>query len=122
MPLVDGARRWLRSRAGYSAADLAEPLDVPLLRDIEVAMTRQQLGQLVARLSPAPKGRDAVSPAGLALILTQAITHGGGQGRPIVTRSPAGLHTPEYWRVRIEAADTVARRILERASTTGGSR
>ena len=105
-----------------SAADLPEPLDVPVLRDVEVAVTRQQLGQLVARLSPAPKGSDAVSPVGLALILTQAITNAGGQGRPNVTRSPAALHTPEYWRVRIDAADTVARRILERASTTGGAR
>lgn len=122
MPLVDGARRRIRSLTGDGGVAVAEPLDVPVLRDVEIAMTRQQLAHLVARLSPAPKGSAAVSPAGLALILTHAITNAGGQGRPIVTRSPAGLHTPEYWRVRIEAADAAARHILERASATGGSR
>jgi hypothetical protein len=120
--MVDGARRRIRLWTSGAESRASEAPDTPVLRDVEVAMTRQQLGRLVAHLSPAPKGSAAVSPAGLALILTQAITNAGGQGRPIVTRSPAGLHTPEYWRVRIEAADAAARHILERASATGGSR
>lgn len=64
-------------------------------------------------------GVGPVSPDRLTAAFGRAIQRAGGSGSPSVTRSPAGVYTPEYWRFRIEAADPIAQDLLKRAGTSG---
>lgn len=75
------------------------------------------MNALAACLDPALPRPD--SPARLAAALTTAIVGVAGRGEPEVTRSPAGLYTPEYWHIRIDRADAPTRELLARL-TTGG--
>lgn len=57
-----------------------------------------------------------VSPRGLETLLTTAIARSGGAGRPTVTRSPAGLYSPEYWRIAVTDASRATVDIVTLAS------
>ncbi len=59
------------------------------------------------------------SPALLAGALTTAIVRVDGAGHPTVTRSPAGLHTSEYWHIRVEGADHRTRDAIDRLIAGG---
>ena len=54
------------------------------------------------------------SPARLTAALSSVIAGAGGRGEPEVTRSPAGLHTPECWLIRIAGADDRTRDAVAR--------
>ena len=54
------------------------------------------------------------SPALLAGAIATAIRRIGGSGEPSVTRSPAGLYTPEYWHIRVNGADGSTRHAVSR--------
>jgi hypothetical protein len=88
--------------------------------DVELTIPRSRLDAFAATLTG-----DAVpsigphSPARLAAAVAGAIARAGGSGSPSVSRSPAGVYTAEYWRFRIEAADPIARAVLERAGKAG---
>ena len=64
-------------------------------------------------------GVGPVSPDRLTAAFAGAIHRAGGSGSASVSRSPAGVYTPEYWRFRIEAADTIAQGVLDRAGKSG---
>ena len=61
-------------------------------------------------------GVGPVSPDRLTAAFAGAIDRAGGSGSASVSRSPAGVYTPEYWRFRIEAADTIAQGVLALAA------
>jgi hypothetical protein len=108
---LDRAKRRLR---GPDLADQAVAPDPATSDDVRVALTRPELERFVSALAAYldPHMPRPDSPARLAGALTTAIERLGGTGRPSVTRSPAGLYTPEYWHVRIEGADDVARQAV----------
>ena len=108
---IDRARRRLR---GPDDARLVTPPDPAPSDDVRVALTRPELERFVSALAAYldPHMPRPDSPARLAGALTTAIERVGGSGRPSVTRSPAGLYTPEYWHVRIEGADDVTRQAV----------
>ena len=118
--ILDRARRRFLSDEEPEATTII-PADPDTIDDVVVAMVRPDLdrfaGALAASLDPRMHRPD--SPALLAGALTTAITRIGGHGRPVVTRSPAGLYTPEYWHVRINGADSLARGVLTRLVTAG---
>lgn len=86
-----------------------------------VAFVRPELerfvGALATFLDPHMPRPD--SPARLAGAIGTAIERIGGKGQATVTRSPAGLYTPEYWHVRIVAADRVTREAIATLATGG---
>ena len=98
-----------------------EPVPAPAIRDLAVTLVRPDLERLFGGLASSldPHMRRPDSPALLAGALGSAIARVGGAGRPTVTRSPAGLHTPEYWHIRIEGADSRTRDAIDRL-TAGG--
>jgi hypothetical protein len=116
--ILDRARRLLRESEPEPAIISTDP---DTIGDVVVALVRPDLdrfaGALAASLDPHMPRPD--SPALLAGALATAIERIGGQGRPVVTRSPAGLYTPEYWHVRINGADARSRSILTRLAATG---
>jgi hypothetical protein len=88
--------------------------------DVELTIPRARLDRFAAALAGEQGlGVGPVSPARLTAAFAGAIDRAGGSGSPSVVRSPAGVYTPEYWRFRIEAADTVARAVLDRAGKAG---
>jgi hypothetical protein len=100
-------------RAADAEEDAAGSLDV--LQDLVVAFTRteqRRFSAALAAISGDPGPID--TPARLAAALDRWIRCLGGSGRPSVTRSPAGLYTPEYWRIRVDGADSATRNELER--------
>jgi hypothetical protein len=115
--ILDRARRLLGEGEPETAIISADP---DTIGDVVVALVRPDLdrfaGALAASLDPHMPRPD--SPALLAGALATAIDRIGGQGRPVVTRSPAGLYTPEYWHVRINGADARSRSILARLVTS----
>jgi hypothetical protein len=108
---LDRAKRRLR---GPDDADRAVTPDSATSDDVRVALTRPELERFVSALAAYldPHMPRPDSPARLAGALTTAIDRLGGSGRPSVTRSPAGLYTPEYWHVRIEGADDATRKAI----------
>lgn len=88
--------------------------------DIELTIPRSRLEAFLAELTGSGLSRKGPpSPATLTAAVAAAIDRAGGQGRPSVTRSPAGVYTPEFWRFRVEAADGHARALLDRAGRVG---
>jgi hypothetical protein len=116
--ILDRARRLLGDGEPETAIIST---DAETIGDAVVSLVRADLdhfaGALAASLDPHMPRPD--SPALLAGALATAIDRIGGQGRPVVTRSPAGLYTPEYWHVRINGADARSRSILVRLATSG---
>ncbi|HEY7523184.1 MAG TPA: hypothetical protein VH720_05935 [Candidatus Limnocylindrales bacterium] len=119
---LDRARRVLFGSPAAEPIPLAEaaPVDVPC--DVVIAVGRSDLdrlmGALVASLDPHMARPD--SPRRLEGALATAIQRVGGHGTPVVTRSPAGLYTPEYWQLRVDGADGPTRSALDRL--TSGTR
>ena len=115
---LDRARRRIR---GVQPPPPPEVLEPGAVGAVEVAFVRAELDRVVASLSAYldPHMPRPDSPARLAGALTTAIERLGGKGRASVVRSPAGLYTPEYWHVRIDGADDVARAALARLFTGG---
>ncbi len=91
--------------------------------DLVVALVRPELDRFIVALSSSldPQMPRPDSPALLAGAIATAIDRAGGQGRPIVTRSPAGLYTPEYWHVRINGADELTRLTVSQLTAGGRS-
>ena len=106
------------SEAAASAPAIPDPDAVD---DLMVSLPRPELERLIKGLARSidPNMPRPDSPALLAGALTTAINRIGGRGRPLVTRSPAGLYTPEYWQIRIEGADGRTRDAIGRL-TAGG--
>jgi hypothetical protein len=88
--------------------------------DVELTIPRTRLDNFAAALAGEHGlGIGPLSPDRLTAAFAGAIDRAGGSGSPSVTRSPAGVYTPEYWRFRIEAADAIAQDILKRAGKIG---
>jgi hypothetical protein len=87
-----------------------------------VSVVRSDLERLMSALaaSLAPGQPRPDSPDRLSAALAGAIALVGGRGEPAVTRSPAGLYTPEYWHIRIHQADEPTRAAV--ASLSAGER
>jgi hypothetical protein len=115
---LDRARRRIR---GVQPPPPPEVLEPGAVGAVEVAFVRAELDRVVASLSAYldPHMPRPDSPARLGGALTTAIERLGGKGRATVVRSPAGLYTPEYWRVRIDGADDVTRAAIARLLTGG---
>lgn len=114
-----------RKLAGIGARPVDPPAPVDPARDVtrtdvELTIPRSRLDVFAAALAGAEgPGSGPHSPARLAAAVASAIARAGGSGSPSVSRSPAGIYTAEYWRFRIEAADPIARQVLERAGKAG---
>jgi hypothetical protein len=94
----------------------AAPLVDEVRLDVELTITRARLdGFAAALVGEQGLGVGAVSPDRLTKAFNGAIDRAGGHGSASVIRSPAGVYTPEYWRFRIEAADSIAQGVLARA-------
>jgi hypothetical protein len=106
-----------RRRLGPASPPAAEP---PALSDVALSLVRADLERFMNALaaSSAPDQPRPDSPARLTAALVIAIAGAGGVGDPEVTRSPAGLHTPECWHIRISGADDRTREAVARL--TGG--
>jgi hypothetical protein len=116
---IDRVRRRLRGPGPDAAPD--QPVDPDDLDDVVLALGRPELERfiaaLVASLDPTMPRPD--SPARLAGAVATALEKAGGTGRTSVTRSPAGLYTPEYWHVRVDGANGASRGALQ-ALADGG--
>lgn len=112
MTSLDRVRRRLR-HPEKEPPPLTEPEH---LGDVVLALGRPELERFVTALAGTldPHMPRPDSPVRLAGALATILDRIGGQGRPTVTRSPAGLYTPEYWHVRIDGADDAARSALQR--------
>jgi hypothetical protein len=102
---------------------VAEP-DAPSVdrarADVELTIPRARLdGFAAALVGEHGLGVGPVSPDRLTAAFNGAIDRAGGTGSASVSRSPAGVYTPEYWRFRIEAADSIAQGVLARAGRSG---
>lgn len=94
----------------------ADP-DALAVVDLVVSFTQAEHRRFCAALSAACDDAGPIdTPVRLATALDRHIRRTGGRGRPSVTRSPAGVYTPEYWRIRVEGADGATRSELERLS------
>ena len=94
-----------------------EPADyVADVGDVDVSLIRGDLDRLVSALGATlgPSLQKPDSPLRLEQALSAVIDRIGGCGQPVVTRSPAGLYTPEYWHIRVEGADLRAREAVGR--------
>lgn len=93
-----------------------------LRSNLTFALGRTELERLIVALDSLadPEAGRADTPARLESALGRAIAHVGGHGRASVTRQPAGLYTPEAWRIAVDGADGTTRAALERAIRHGG--
>jgi hypothetical protein len=97
-----------------------EPLPDEVRADVELTIPRTRLdGFTAALVGEHGLGVGPVSPDRLTAAFAGAIDRAGGSGSASVSRSPAGVYTPEYWRFRIEAADAIAQGVLARAGKVG---
>jgi hypothetical protein len=114
MTSLDRVLRRLRG-AGVAPVPPVQ-VDPDEIGDVVLALGRPELERfmtaITASLDPAMPRPD--SPARLAGALSTVIERAGGCGHPVVTRSPAGLYTPEYWHVRLNEANGPARSALQR--------
>jgi hypothetical protein len=113
---LDRARRKLNRPAPEPAPP---PPDPDRIEDLVVALGRVELDRFVSALASSldPHMPRPDSPARLAGALATALERTGGLGRPTVTRSPAGLYSPEYWHIRVQAADRVTRSTLDQLAS-----
>jgi hypothetical protein len=113
---LDRARRRLQGPAPEPAPP---PPDPDRIEDLVVALGRVDLDRFITTLAKSidPHMPRPDSPARLGGALATAIERAGGGGRPTVTRSPAGLYSPEYWHIRIEAADRITRALIDQLSS-----
>jgi hypothetical protein len=95
----------------------AEALD-----DLSYALGRGDLERLIGTLevhATPDRGRPD-TPARLQAALDIAIDAAAGLGRPVVTRLPAGVYTPETWQIDVLGANGRTRIALETAIRGGG--
>jgi hypothetical protein len=113
---IDRARRRL---LGPEAEPAAAPPDPNRIEDLVVALGRTELDRFVTALAASldPHMPRPDSPARLSGAIATALQRAGGGGRATVTRSPAGLYSPEYWHVRVEGADRVTRATLDQLAS-----
>jgi hypothetical protein len=113
---LDRARRKLNRPAPEPAPP---PPDPDRIEDLVVALGRVELDRFISALASSldPHMPRPDSPARLAGAVATALERTGGLGRPTVTRSPAGLYSPEYWHIRVEAADRVTRSTLDQLAS-----
>ena len=117
-PLARARRR--RARASIPAA--GDGAGTGLAADLSFALSRADLERLIGELEGVPgidPGRPD-TPARLEAALRVAIARADGLGTPAVTRRPAGIYTPETWRIHIQGADGRTRSALEHAIEGGG--
>lgn len=113
---LDRARRRLNRPAPEPEPP---PPDPDRIEDLVVALGRVELDRFISALASSldPHMPKPDSPARLAGALVTALERTRGLGRPTVTRSPAGLYSPEYWHIRVEGADRVTRSTLDQLSS-----
>jgi hypothetical protein len=117
---VHRARRRFR-HDGPPANDRSAPGPAEPVSDVLLALSRPELERLIRALGESLANSDRPdTPARLEAALNMAIAHRTGRGSPHVLRSPAALHTPEAWQLRIEGIDAATHAALERA-IRGGS-
>ena len=117
-PLARARRR----RAGVSVPAAPDGADAETAADLSFALSRADLDRLIGALEGLPgvePGRPD-TPALLEAALRVAIARVAGHGAPAVTRRPAGIYTPETWRIDVQGADSRTRSALERAIGGGG--
>jgi hypothetical protein len=117
-PLARARRR--RARAGVPAS--VDGNATSPAADLSFALSRADLERLIGALEGVPgidPGRPD-TPARLEAALRVAIARAHGDGTPAVTRRPAGIYTPETWRIEVHGADSRTRVALERAFDGGG--
>jgi len=111
-PSLDRTRRRLLGGSTEPAplvpdARSDDPPDAPVASEIVLAIGRPEFDRLgmalQALLGPTVPRPD--TPARLEAALASAVEVLGGDGRPRVTRRPAGLYTPEAWQVRLVAIE-----------------
>jgi len=114
---LDRARRRLTRPA--PAEPGPPPPDPDRIEDLVVALGRVELDRFISTLASSldPHMPRPDSPARLGGALATALERTGGLGRPTVTRSPAGLYSPEYWHIRVEGADRITRSTIEQLSS-----
>ena len=78
----------------------------------------EQLGRALGQVTGSKVRPD--TPDLLTTALSAAITRRAGRGVPHVWRSPAGLHTPESWQIRIDGVDDGTRLAIGHAIRGGG--
>lgn len=105
------ARRRAEPPVDTSPLDPGPATDPPSEGELAVVMTRPEIDVLAVTLERRLGGTvpRLDSPARVQAALAELIERAGGRGRPLVVRSPAGLHTPEYWHIRIDDADRASR-------------
>lgn len=113
--------RLLNPKASPSVAVLDPPTEMetgPTVDTIEIALPCAVVPRFAEALSAImdvlkdDNGIDAepvhdrspFSPLSLEALLATAISRSCGAGRPSVSRSPAGLYSPEYWRISVADA------------------
>lgn len=114
MTSLDRVRR--RLRQPEPEPEPVATADSERLDDVVLALGRPELERFMTALTGSldPRMPRPDSPARLAGAVATALDRVGGCGHPTVTRSPAGLYTPEYWHVRVDGANDAARSALQR--------
>lgn len=105
-----------------SGADPAADTAPPRVDDLLLTIGRPELdrlgGALQALLGPDTARPD--TPARLEAALAAAVERLGGSGRPLVTRRPPGLYTPESWQVRLTQVDPAIGEAIRQAARGAG--
>lgn len=93
-----------------------------IIDDLVLTIGRPELdrlgGALQALLGPGTARPD--TPARLEAALAAAVERLGGAGRPLVTRRPPGLYTPEAWQVRLTRVDPAIGEAIRQAARGAG--
>lgn len=99
------------------AGDATAPVD-----EVELTIGRPELDRLAGALQTllGPGTARPDTPARLEAALAAAVEHLGGTGRPLVTRRPAGLYTPEAWQVRLSQVDPAIGEAIRQATRGAG--
>jgi hypothetical protein len=90
--------------------------------DLDLTIGRPELDRLAAALQTllGPGTARPDTPARLEAALAAAVEQLGGSGRPLVTRRPAGLYTPEAWQVRLTQVDPAIGEAIRQAARGAG--
>lgn len=113
---LDRARRKL---LGPEPETAPAPPDPDRIESLVVALGRVELDRFIAALAASldPHMPRPDSPARLGGALATMLQRVGAAGQATVTRSPAGLYSPEYWHIRVEGADRITRETLDQLSS-----
>jgi hypothetical protein len=121
MSFIDRALGRFRSCPPTEPANDAATLSLRADDDIFLALGTREFEQLGRALGEATGSKiKPDTPDLLTTALAAAITRRAGRGVPHVWRSPAGLHTPESWQIRIDGVDDGTRLAIGHAIRGGG--